>query len=81
MSFTTNISDILGNADITDITDGTTFYSGFFNTGKSEYTDPVCLIIRVQKVGTTYVRMYANGKKDYNNIWNQRASLTYSHLK
>ena len=53
-------------------------YIGFGKFGSNE-ANAVWQILRIQKTGTVSQFQYADGDMRYNNIWNDRASLTYTN--
>lgn len=54
----------------------TLFYVGKALIGKVN-SDANWLIIRYTKVGNVLMSEYANGSEAFNQVWNNRASLTY----
>jgi len=61
---------------IEELTDGTT-YIGWAPTGTTTSASKWRLLKMVES-GTDTTVQWADGDKKYNNIWNNRASLTYS---
>lgn len=61
-----------------DEASGNLTYLGFAKLG-SATSDPVWQILRIQKTGSTTLIQYADGDTRYNNIWDDRASLTYTN--
>lgn len=57
---------------------GTITYLGRAKIGTSE-GDASWQIRRIQLIGTQNTFQYANGSRRYNQIWSNRASLTYSN--
>jgi hypothetical protein len=80
MAFDSKLIELNLKADLVDVVSDTLIYEGFFLPGKSGYTDPVCKIVRRQQTGTVWATMYADGDENYDNVWNNRAALSYSHL-
>jgi len=56
---------------------GTTNYLGYAEAG-SDTSATVWAIKRVVEVGNSVVITWADGTKDFDNIWNDRLTLTYS---
>lgn len=72
-----DLDRLLSKADLIDEVSDTLYYFGFLEVGGTEATAS-CLIIRMQKTGTVWKRQYPAGNaflKDQ--IWNDRATLTY----
>ena len=61
-----------------DEASGNLTYIGFAKLG-SATSSAVWQIFRVQKTGSTTLIQYADGDTRYNNIWDDRASLTYTN--
>lgn len=80
MSFEKETIRHLEEADIIDDCSSNIKYYGYFKPGKNDYANPVCKIIKKELVGNVWTKKYANGNMNYSNIWNNRTSLTYSHL-
>lgn len=53
-------------------------YIGLAKLGSDE-ANAVWQILRIQKTGTVSKFQYADGDMRYNNVWNDRASLTYTN--
>ena len=56
---------------------GSITYIGSANPGSLE-SDAVWLIQKISKTGSITKVEFAGGSESYSNIWNNRASLTYS---
>jgi hypothetical protein len=56
---------------------GNTHYIGYANAG-SATSGTVWAIKKVVEVGNDVTITWADGTKDFNNIWNDRLTLTYS---
>jgi hypothetical protein len=80
MSHTTELIRALSKADLIDVVNDTLIYEGFFKPGKTNSAQAVCRIVRKQQTGTVWATMYADGDLEFDNIWNNRAALAYSHL-
>jgi hypothetical protein len=68
-----------GTADIIDVASDTVTYLGFFRQGNANEATATASICRIQTAGTITRIMWANGSFMFNNIWNNRASLTYAY--
>ena len=80
MAFDTKLIEMNLTADLTDVVSDTLVYEGYFKPGKYAQDEPVCKIIRRQQTGNVWAREFADGDEKYDNVWNDRATLTYSHL-
>lgn len=57
--------------------DGQPIFIGWAQPGSSE-SDPVWLIAELEYSATFFVaKRYANGSLDYNQVWDDRATLVY----
>jgi hypothetical protein len=63
-----------------DEVDNDTTYFGFLGHGQPD-SNPKCAIMRVKKTGTETTRMWADGKMERTNNWNDRSTLTYKFLQ
>lgn len=81
MNFTDKHFDAVTKADIIDETDGTVIYYGRFKPGLYNYSQPNSRIYRIRQSGTVWIKEYADGNQNYDNVWNNRLILTYSHLQ
>jgi hypothetical protein len=79
MSYQNLLIKLLSQADLTNVVSDSLVYEGYFKPGKSAYDEPVCKIIRRQLVNNVWSVMYADGNDNYDNIWDNRADLDYSH--
>lgn len=61
-----------------DEVDASTTYLGFAKIGTATST-AAWQILRIQKTGTVTLIQYADGDTRFNNIWDNRASLSYSN--
>jgi len=71
-----NLSQDASNWLRKDAAAGATYYGYAFSLG----ADPAAAVWRIRKetvTGTVTVVTYADGDGEYDNIWNNRASLTY----
>lgn len=80
MAFDTELIKLNTNADLIDVVSDTLIYEGFFKPGKFAQDEAVCKIIRRQQTGNVWAREFADGDEKYDNIWDNRAVLNYSHL-
>ena len=80
MSFETKLITLLSDADKIDEVNGTLFYFGWHKPGSSNAANAVWKIARRLQTGTVWAYEWADGNQNYDNIWDNRASLTYSHL-
>ena len=55
---------------------GNTTYVGLGKLG-SDASDAVWQILRIQTSGTVTTVLYADGDQRFNNVWDDRLSLTY----
>ncbi len=75
-----NLSAIKTNTDkpsIVDSTDSNNIYTGFAAAG-SATSSASWKIQKVSTVGAVVTTTYADGNLNYDNIWDNRASLSYS---
>jgi len=63
-----------------ELTDGTT-YMGYALPGTLATSEARFLIVKISTSGTVSRREYANGSKQYNNVWDNRAGLNYTFFK
>ena len=70
---TTNIKRTTGIDEV----DGNTTYFGFAKLGTAS-SEAKWQIFKLSKTGTTSMLQYADGDTRYDNIWDNRLSLTYS---
>lgn len=56
--------------------DGSLYYVGYCRPSTAD-TTAKWKIKKVEKTGNVYRIQYANGSKEYNSAWSNRASLTY----
>lgn len=72
----------LGNTPFTllvdEVTDGEEYYFGYAHPENDDVANPVWRIKKMVKTGTVYVFKFADGNADFDNIWDDRTSLTYS---
>lgn len=61
-----------------DEASGNLTYIGFAKLGTATST-AAWQILRIQKTGSTTLIQYADGDTRYNNVWDDRASLTYTN--
>lgn len=61
-----------------DEASGNLTYLGFAKLGVAT-SEAKWQILRIQKTGAVTLIQYADGDTRYNNIWDDRASLTYSN--
>lgn len=80
MSYETRIIDILRDADKIDQVSETLSYIGWHRPGSSTTSAAVWRIARRSQTGTVWSYEWADGNRNYDNIWDNRASLTYTHL-
>lgn len=60
-----------------DIPDSTTIYKGYAQIGSSD-ADPVWMMAKIEIVGNVYSTKWADGNDLFDNIWDNRAALTYT---
>lgn len=60
-----------------DVASDVLFYKGWAVSGSSTST-ATWRIQRIEKVGNVFTKAWADGDRNYNNIWDNRASLTYT---
>lgn len=80
MSFSTKLIDLIGKADKIDEASSTVIYMGYHKPGNYNPASAVWRIIRMQQTGTVWAREFADGNDNYDNIWDNRAALSYSLL-
>jgi len=80
MSFETKLVTLLSDADKVDEASATVFYYGWFKPGSSNPASAIAKIARRSQTSTVWSYEWADGNQNYDNVWNDRASLTYSHL-
>lgn len=68
-----------GTADIIDEVSDELTYLGFFMPANANEATATASVCRIQKTATITRIMWANGNFMFNNIWNNRASLTYTY--
>ncbi len=61
-----------------DEVDASTTYLGFAKLGVAT-SEAKWQVLRIQKTGTVTLIQYADGDTRFNNVWDDRASLTYSN--
>jgi hypothetical protein len=80
MNLSDKITLLLGTASRMDETDGNTTYFCNFKAGRFDSSQPFGQIWRIRQVGTEYFTEWADGDQLYNNVWDDRLILTYTHL-
>jgi len=72
----------LGNTPFTMLIDvavsGSEYYFGYAHPENDSEDAPVWRIKKMLKVGTIYTFKFADGNSNFDNIWDDRASLTYT---
>lgn len=64
-------------ADVIDEASATLYYFAYMLPGASDTSQANCYIVRMEKTGNVWKRMYANGTIARNLIFDDRASYTY----
>jgi hypothetical protein len=80
MSFESKLIQLLSDADKIDEASATEIYQGWHHPGSFLESAASWKIKRLSQTGTVWSIEWADGNQNYDNIWNNRASLTYSHL-
>lgn len=76
-----NPADALGRYNSPDIIEdlGNVIYQGYFQVGTDETEENNCLIIKIETVGTTSKRTFAEGVNyECSKTWNNRKNYNYS---
>lgn len=63
--------------EVTGIAPNTVTYAGYALAG-ADVAEPVWRIMRITETATTTVIEYADGNENMDNVWNDRAALSYS---
>ena len=78
----TPINDLLARADLIDEASDTLYYMGYLARGADDDTSQAnCYIIRYQKTGNIWKKLYASGNMIRDKVFDNRATYTYKPLQ